>query len=563
MEVSVIHHIVVVLAVLWIAAWLGWSHPLLFFIAFLHLYEVNEKYSVRLRSRIQYEERKCANQQRVLSDTESVRWLNHAAEKIWPICMENIISQHFLLPITPWFLDKFKPWTVVGKAVIQHLYLGRNPPTFTDIRVLHQSADDDHLVLELGVNFLSAEDMSAILAMQGFGITANMHVTGMHVEGKVHLGVKFLKHWPFVGRVRVCFVEPPYFQMTVKPIFNRGLDVTTFPGISGWLDNLLNVAFGETLIEPNMLVIDVENFASVATEDWFSVDEKPPIAYVKLEIIEGADLKPSDLNGLSDPYLKGQLGHSRFQTEIKWKTLNPRWIEEVKIPIRSWEAPNMLTLQVLDKDRMYDDKLGVCSLNIDNLRGGERHDKWLSLRNIKMGRIHIAVTVLEVDLEKVKDSNKEISEGIETETKRSSFLDKNASLEAYQKMTDEFERINIKGQDKIGVWIHHPGSCVSQTWESRKGRVQYMKTQADETIDRNENNNDENTYGSKYARLGKVQRRLGKFVSVFHSSTKESPRESSNRHIPTPRPNLGPVGEKQTSIKLIVDEAIAGHSGEG
>lgn len=39
------------------------------------------------------------------------------------------------------------------------------------------------------MNFLSAEDMSAVLAMQlhksvGLGMTANMHLTSMHVEGK-------------------------------------------------------------------------------------------------------------------------------------------------------------------------------------------------------------------------------------------------------------------------------------------------------------------------------------------------------------------------------------------
>jgi hypothetical protein len=39
------------------------------------------------------------------------------------------------------------------------------------------------------MNFLSAEDMSVVLAMQlhkgvGFGMTANMHLTRMHVEGK-------------------------------------------------------------------------------------------------------------------------------------------------------------------------------------------------------------------------------------------------------------------------------------------------------------------------------------------------------------------------------------------
>ena len=33
------------------------------------------------------------------------------------------------------------------------------------------------------------------------------------------------------------------------------------------------------------------------TEKWFSVDEKEPVAHAIVEIIEAADLKPSDLNG--------------------------------------------------------------------------------------------------------------------------------------------------------------------------------------------------------------------------------------------------------------------------
>jgi hypothetical protein len=34
------------------------------------------------------------------------------------------------------------------------------------------------------------------------------------------------------------------------------------------------------------------------SEGWFTVDEKPPVALVKLEILEGADMKPSDPNGI-------------------------------------------------------------------------------------------------------------------------------------------------------------------------------------------------------------------------------------------------------------------------
>lgn len=43
----------------------------------------------------------------------------------------------------------------------------------------------------MGMNFLTGDDMNAVLSVQlrkrlGFGITANLHVTGMHVEGKVN-----------------------------------------------------------------------------------------------------------------------------------------------------------------------------------------------------------------------------------------------------------------------------------------------------------------------------------------------------------------------------------------
>jgi hypothetical protein len=45
-------------------------------------------------------------------------------------------------------------------------------------------------VLELGMNFLTGDDMSAILAVKlrlGFGMSTKLHITGMHVEGKVGL----------------------------------------------------------------------------------------------------------------------------------------------------------------------------------------------------------------------------------------------------------------------------------------------------------------------------------------------------------------------------------------
>ncbi|CAK9177250.1 unnamed protein product [Ilex paraguariensis] len=417
MEASILLHVGIVLLLLWILSSFNCCHPIAYFLSLIYLYLIYERYDMRLRRKIQFEERRKSSRRRALFESETVRWLNNAVEKIWLVCIEQIISQKILLPIIPWFLQKYKPWTV-KKAVVQHLYMGRSPPIFTEMRVIRQPNDDDHLVLELGINFRAADDMSAILAVKlrkrlGLGMRTKLHLMGMHIEGKVLIGLKFLHKWPFLGRLRVCFAEPPYFQMVVKPLFTRGLDVTELPGIAGWLDKLLALAFEETLVEPNMLVVDVEKFASPSPqpESWFSVDAKDPIAHAMVEVVEASDMKPSDPNGLADPYVKGQLGPYRFRTKPQRKTRTPKWNEEFKIPIFTWESPNVLAIEVCDKDHFVDDSLGDCSMNLSDFRDGERYDMWLSLASIKMGRLHLAITVVEAN-GKVVFSLKVVSEAL-------------------------------------------------------------------------------------------------------------------------------------------------------
>lgn len=36
-----------------------------------------------------------------------------------------------------------------------------------------------------------------------------------------------------------------------------------------------------------------------------------------------------------------------------------------------------------------------CTINISDLRDGQRHDMWIPLKNVKVGRLHLAITVIE------------------------------------------------------------------------------------------------------------------------------------------------------------------------
>ncbi|XP_021669401.2 C2 domain-containing protein At1g53590 isoform X2 [Hevea brasiliensis] len=549
-EISIIHHVGIVLFLLWLLSFFNRCHPVAYFISLIYLFAVHERYVMRLRRKLQFHERKQANQKRVLSDSETVRWLNHAVEKIWPICMEHIASQKILLPIIPWFLDKYKPWTA-KKAVVQHMYLGRNPPMFTEMRVLRQCSSDDHLALELGMNFCTADDMSAILAVKlrkrlGFGMWAKLHMTAMHVEGKVLIGVKFLRHWPFLGRLRVCFAEPPYFQMTVKPIFTHGLDVTELPGIAGWLDKLLSVAFEQTLVQPNMLVVDVEKFASAEP-------------------------------GLADPYVKGQLGPYKFRTKIQRKTLAPKWHEEFNIPICTWDLPNVLAIEVRDKDHFVDDSLGDCTVSINDLRDSERHDMWLPLQKIKMGRLHLAITVIEENIKGGANffhgetlSKGEMRDSFVSETANKASFSSSATSDKSSRVLDNFEPINIEGQQETGIWVHQPGSEVSQTWEPRKGKSKRLDNQVDGVpgdsfgrthsttsgpLNNESSSADENTEGK--SPMNKVRQGLHKISSVFHRGTKNEESLGSNEEtVPSPYANIKAVNQKEIGVNFIVEDSL-------
>ncbi|XP_051151862.1 C2 domain-containing protein At1g53590-like [Andrographis paniculata] len=597
-DATILHHVCIVFASLWFLNYLNYCSPVAYFLAFIYLYLVHDGYVVKLRKKLQFEESRDANQRRVLVDSESVRWLNLAIEKIWSICMEEIVSQKILLPIVPWFLKKYKPWTAKDIDV-QHLYLGRSPPIFTEMRVRHNVAGDDHLVLELGMNFRTADDMSAILGVKlrrrlGFGMLAKLHLLGMHIEGKVLVGIKFLRGWPFIGRLRVCFAGPPYFQMTVKPIFTHGLDVTELPGIAGWIDNLLALVFEQTLVEPNMLVVDVEKFVSPQPgESWFSVDAKEPIAHAVVEVLEAADMKPSDMNGLADPYVKGKLGPYRFRSKTKKKTLAPKWREEFKIPICTWDTLNMLMIEVHDKDHIFDDKLGDCCVNVNELRDGQRHDMWLPLQNIKTGRLHLAVTVLEENGEKqgalstteVNGDHKEIP--FEADSSQKDYkgdLSQGGSFssrtsEKSPKVADKFEPINIEGQTETGIWIHHPGSEVVQVWQPRKGKNRHLdshklvgQVQVDVADSQGSfkskgagsgpidgSSTDESTESTKSNSKNSFRRGLSKIGSMFHRSPRDKDKPTSPREEelePSPRDNILASDDKEVGVKLILDSDL-------
>ncbi|MCO5571478.1 hypothetical protein L7F22_025218 [Adiantum nelumboides] len=425
----------------------------------------------RLRREIQNEERRSASQARPLSDSESADWMNQALQKIWPQFLQEFISKEVFKPILPWFIDKHKPWTV-KKATVLNFDLGREPPKFMGVRTLQHLSGDDDLVMDFFLDFAAAEDMTAVLSVQlarsvGLGITTNIHISRLHIEGKVRVGIKFSRSWPFISRIRLCFENAPYIQMNARPLSAHGLDVSELPLIAGWMEAMMADVFEQSLVEPNMLVLDLKKLATclAASEDpdslvlgkCLNVQERASIAILKLNIVEASELKPSDINGLADPYVRGSFNSHRFKTKVQKKTLKPRWFEEFEVPIASWELPTSLVLRVRDKDQFRDDNLGYCELDIADFRDGQHHDLWIPLKDVKMGRLHITLDMTENDPKSSLSST-------EAETNIDDGADKPS-------MAERFEVINLGKGEKDGYWsIVSPGGTTrTKSWQQRQG----------------------------------------------------------------------------------------------
>ncbi|XP_038690463.1 C2 and GRAM domain-containing protein At1g03370 isoform X2 [Tripterygium wilfordii] len=72
-----------------------------------------------------------------------------------------------------------------------------------------------------------------------------------------------------------------------------------------------------------------------------------------VRVIEARNLPATDPNGLSDPYVKLQLGKQRFRTKVIKKSLNPNWGEEFGLRVE--DLNEELVISVLDEDKYFND----------------------------------------------------------------------------------------------------------------------------------------------------------------------------------------------------------------
>lgn len=73
-----------------------------------------------------------------------------------------------------------------------------------------------------------------------------------------------------------------------------------------------------------------------------------------VHVVEARDLKPMDMEGVSDPYVILEIEDQRIETNYKKSTLAPVWNESFTFDIMHGKEP--LRISVMDKDTFGNDE---------------------------------------------------------------------------------------------------------------------------------------------------------------------------------------------------------------
>lgn len=149
----------------------------------------------------------------------------------------------------------------------------------------------------------------------------------------------------------------------------------------------------------------------------------------------------------------------------------------------------------------------------------------------------------------------DMKQSFATETVNKASFSSSLASPTAPKDTDTFEPIDIKGQKETGIWVQHPGTDISQSWQPRKGsRRLDTEIQGDSAT-----GNDEN--GSGKNPINKVQRGLKKIGSVFHRNSKKDDYSGSIKEdLPSPHVNLRAINRRESGVNFIVDDSLSGPS---
>jgi len=315
----------------------------------------------------------------VIGEDGSADWMNIILEGFWPtICeyVDNVIRK----TAEP-AMQKALP-SIFSGLHFETIDLGSRPIHIDRVHALQRSlvtAQGNVLELQLGMDIAWQGDVKISLALPQ-PTSISFGVSSMEILGKLVVNLSGLvPRSPFITAFSLFFPNEP----TMKVTWSGLADVLESMNLQYLLQNILRKQVCNRLVLPQRVA---KRIIHDVDYDIFSVKAPRPEGKLKVQVVEARRLKAADttwigLQGKSDPFVTLSLGSQSFQTGTKYKTLNPKWKNQVVHFLVDIKPHQELRVEVFDEDTLSShDFLGRCVIPLSTIKQG-LNDWWLDLED--------------------------------------------------------------------------------------------------------------------------------------------------------------------------------------
>nr|CAH7737023.1 unnamed protein product [Callosobruchus chinensis] len=313
-------------------------------------------------------------------DVDRAEWLNKIVKQFWPNV--NYYVRDVLKDYAEIELRKNLQGFGLKGFTFERIVLGNVPFRTGGIRV-YENVSRDEIVMDIDVTYAGDCDIKFRFSGLKGGIK------NFQLYGNLRVVLKPLIHTlPLVGGVQIFFLNTPDIDFDLDGIAG----VLEFPGLSDCLRKCIRDTLASMIVLPN-------RFPIVLSKDISSEKLKTPnpVGVLRIHIIEAKNLLKKDLKltgkGKSDPYAILAVGEQTFKTEAIKNNVNPKWDSWAEFVVLDYNGQE-LQITIWDEDQTDDEFLGRASVEISALMLAGQSDMWITLEEVKHGKLHIRSTWL-------------------------------------------------------------------------------------------------------------------------------------------------------------------------
>eukprot|EP01135_Chromosphaera_perkinsii_P002105 Nk52_evm39s217 gene=Nk52_evmTU39s217 len=422
-------------------AWMEWG--LLPFVCtvvfFLGILKKDEK---KWKIRMLYDAERYARQEKLEHDFEYVEWLNIPIQRFWNV-YEDDLSRAIVEAVQP-TLDSVKPGSIKDIR-FSEFTLGPKAPYLEQAKS-YAKTGLKQIKMDVWCAF-DAPDANIVLSVKfGLGISAPIAVKDFTFHGKVRLEAILQDDYPFVNTAKIALLESPVVDFTLKPL--KGPDLMDMPGLSSFIDGLINDNIEKALVNPNFIEIPLDQMMNGKPMSEHDFTEAVGVLRITVKKAEGLTLKKTFM-ATCDAYCLLSIDErmEQYKTQVIKKNSNPEWNKTFRILIHK-PSFQKLKINVFDENTVTPDEyIGKVVMTLDDLpfREGEVITKTFDIEDNKAEKDSLTVVCTYGKVEGCDDEKTAESQKPKEDNEWES------SDEEEELTPEEIEKNTLKPEDQGGI----------------------------------------------------------------------------------------------------------------